>query len=150
MITRPQVILKDSTIEDFKRWFRGPDWLLRPSTEWPSSFTAESVADEDPEVVKRKNIFAIRTGPEESFEKFCVKAGSLNQLIRRAAWLKRFPWLHKPGVDYTAPLSLQELEDAERAGVRWIQRVEFREDVEACGAVRRPHSSATFAGSLNA
>ena len=92
------------------------------------------MTEEDPEVVKSKNIFATKIGEsesEKSFKNFCVKAGSLRQLVRRAAWLKRFPWIRGFDVNYSAPLTVQELEMAELAIVRRIQSIEFEEEIEA-------------------
>ena len=127
-----------------ERWLTGQDFLWKSERFWPSQqFTDCTVADNDPEVKKESQVFSANvevgvTTINKLFGRFC----SWYRLKKIVAWILRYRTNLRRAVQHCKsestlpdkaaridPLSVEEMNKAEREILRHVQRESFREEI---------------------
>ena len=129
------------------RWSQGPPFLKQPKETWPQrpAYIGE-ISDSDPEVKKTVEVFANKANDQtnhlnEAIEKF----SSWTHLKKVMAWVLRYKQSQrrkaKEAISYQsdlskiAPLSVAEVNEAEREIVKFVQKQNFKEDLLALSRV---------------
>ena len=126
------------------RWLRGRDFLRQPVHTWPiRPFPVPEVAHGDPEVKKGTEVFLSSTEVRErSMNRIFEYFSSWYRLKKFFAWMLRFRVKLRDAVEQRRtgrviltenmkidPITLAELESAEREIIRHVQNESFEEEV---------------------
>jgi hypothetical protein len=132
-----------------ERWTSGPEFLHKPEDQWPQTDCTKVDISDDPEVKKKYLVNTMLTEESaETMEKLLTHFSSWFRLRRSVAWIIRLKkyLLHKIkrrlitssqhgvkkkiGVQNgcTGPISTDELQEAERAVVGYVQRKSFPQE----------------------
>jgi hypothetical protein len=135
--SRPMFVKADPNEDDrVKFWFHGPQFVLRPKSEWPNITIDTNLEDGDPEVLKTKSVFAVTKECDSETTKECisetimsvvVKAHSLYKATVRIAGLMKFiKYVH----DKVPPSALEcaDLAQAEKKIILLMQREAFPDE----------------------
>jgi len=127
-----------------ERWLTGPDFLWKSERLWPSQqLTDCTVADTDPELKKESQVFSANTEVGvTTINKLFGRFSSWYRLKKFVAWILRYQTnlrraiqRHKSestvpdkaaGID---PISVEELDKAERVILRHVQKESFKEEI---------------------
>ena len=112
------------------RWFGGPSFLLKEENAWPAQPDFESLQlQQDAEVKREQQVYATDTTPmSDPIDNLIARYSSWYKLKRAVAWVLRVKQLLRmrslKQTDTLAgkPLSVKELQSAEVAIVRHIQK----------------------------
>ena len=122
---------------DKKRWRKGPDFLWQSEDNWPVTPKVPSLQEKDKEVRKEALSRAIDAVDQDNpVDRLISRYSSLYRLRKAVAWILRFmKWLqqHRPGNLVVGDkgyqkLTVGELQDAELAIIRSVQRRHYKEE----------------------
>ncbi|XP_071476662.1 uncharacterized protein [Diadema antillarum] len=127
--------LKPDGLSD--RWIQGPEFLWKPKGEWPiHQVTGNYDGENDPEV-KSEAVFATQAESATTIDELLSRYSSWTRVKKAVAYLRRVGSFlrQKAGhnvafdpADMSKPLSVKEMDGAEKAIFRFIQRKCFREE----------------------
>ena len=148
------------TLVERSRWIKGPAFLWQPEQEWPQQpLSFGEISNEDPEIKKQVNVCAAtitKPTPLSTITKLIhrfsswyllkkaaavymrVKAILKERVLRRTDAVNAKPINGKPtklNEDRTQ-LTIQELEEAELAIIRYTQSQSFVQDIKSLGQVQ--------------
>uniref|UniRef100_T1IJE5 Uncharacterized protein n=1 Tax=Strigamia maritima TaxID=126957 RepID=T1IJE5_STRMM len=109
---------------DNQEWWQGPEWLSQIKGNWPTSTECE-----EEEEVDVCTIMTEMTCPNPFFD--YSKCGSWTRLIQITGWVTRFTDNLKQKIPNGSPLTVSELQDAEKLWIRFMQRESFGKEVTA-------------------
>ena len=137
------------------RWSQGPPFLKQPKKTWPQRpADVGEISESDPEVKKTVEVFANKAFNDQSnhingaMEKF----SSWTRLKRVMAWLLRYKQnlnkqsqrrkakeviSYQSDVSKIAPLSVTEVNEAEREIIKFVQKQTFKEELLALSRINR-------------
>lgn len=119
-------------------WYKGPEFLRAPKSEWPVSSCDLSVSDDDPEVKIPKVCHVVDVCPSSHpIEQLSSHFSDWYQLKRAVAWWLRLQdrLRHKPRVVSTR-LTTEDLARAQLAIVKHVQERYFKKEISALVAGR--------------
>ena len=117
---------------DLSTWISGPKFLYLPEDRWPRSNLDPPDLDNDPEV--KKDVVSLVTLTQHTgLEKLVTRCSSYRRLLRIIAWLSR---LLPSRVRRNGSLSAEELDDAEKRLLHFVQRGAYARDLERLQAGR--------------
>ena len=129
-----------------ERWWTGPEFLRRPESEWPDQSKLNDVSDDDPEV-KQNKVTVESCAVTESIQsrditdELLTRRSCWQSLKRDVAWILRFiSYLRGQYKHHTTALSVSELQAAEQAIIRYIQRTSFKEELKTFEADKSIHT----------
>lgn len=128
------------------RWLKGPDLLMQAETDWPTLPEVPVIlSDSDPEIKKTVVILAMTALQDQyPLTRFIEHFSSWDRLVKSAAWLlkvkatlRRLSLKKKASCtlytsvksDLPEQLSVEDLAEAEKSLVSYIQQQSFRDDV---------------------
>ncbi|XP_071837463.1 uncharacterized protein [Apostichopus japonicus] len=125
-------------------WVLGPDFLWEDDTRWPKGLAASAGLEGDPEVkvVKVESYVIKQEAVNEVLHKYFEGHSSWLKLQRNVAWILRFrryllfKMNRRNRVELKGPLTITELQEAEEAIVRCVQREHFREFTSEASEVK--------------
>ncbi len=134
----------ETLLQNGGRWLQGPEFLWKNEHEWPTNIDVPPLNDDDPEVRQEANIYATVT-TERNMECLIRRYSSWWPLVRAVAWLSRFKDYLKENVirkknkssnqeklsARSGNLEVNELKEAERSIVRYLQSTSFPEVFKA-------------------
>ena len=138
-----------------ERWWTGPEFLRRPEREWPEQWTLTDVSDDDPEVKQNKVTVESCTATKNIqshniIDELLARRSCWQSLKRDVAWILRFiSFLRGRYKHEMTALSVSELEAAEKAIIRYIQRASFMKEVKALEAGRSIHMKSSVLSKLD-
>ena len=126
------------------RWLLGPEFLMKTEDHWPKcTDTLERISDKDPEVKKEvKAGEASRKEDPKLVEGMMKRFSSWHKLKKFIAWVLRYKenlqnagdCLKNPKdqrkTKITTPISVKEMQVAEREILKYVQRKSFPEDMK--------------------
>ena len=123
------------------RWQNGPSFLCENETQWPKTpDLGRKVPDNDPEVKTAKICMIEQSRCISDINDLLKRRSSWYAVKKDVAWLLRFKvWFlqkygKRPMVLSTAPLSAVETNNAEIEIVKYVQRLHFKDELEAVGS----------------
>ena len=126
--------LKLTDTERSRLWFDGPEFLHTVSNY---SKLFEEPKKEEPPELEVKQSFAVQM--ETTLNDFILRFSDLHRLLKATVWLTKFvASIRHDEVEKT--VSVQELKEAEKCLVRYVQQQEFKEDlrnISQTGSVRK-------------
>ncbi|XP_022784631.1 uncharacterized protein LOC111325153 [Stylophora pistillata] len=136
--------LTADTLLGSSRWLLGPEFLMKTEDHWPKCIeTLERISDEDPEVKKEaKAGGASRKEDPELVDEMMKRFSSWHKLKKFILWvlpykenLRNSGDCLKNPKDQTktkiaTPISVKEMEVAEREILKYVQRKSFPEEME--------------------
>lgn len=113
--------LKDSTL-----WQNGPEFLAKPEEHWPNQPHLES-ENEAMEIKKTPQIYSCNADVNSPTDKFITSYSSWHRLKKAVAWILRLKsnLRHKEEIETNKYLTVDELNRAETAIIKYVQRCEF-------------------------
>jgi len=130
-----------------QRWWKGPHFLWRPADEWPDQPLLHSITDSDPEVknsdhVQEFYVTAKDVLSDSITDQLFMRRSSWTKLKKDVAWIQRFITYLRSKCSQAIPenhsqLSVNELQTAEQAIIRNIQKTHFSQEYsmfEACSS----------------
>lgn len=129
-----EVLLKMDPMNNkrVKTWFHGPEFLLKPPSEWPNAkgpIDVGEVEPNDPEL--RSASFATFMVKEDSpLSTLLIKSPNMHTMKLRVAYLKLFCKYVKNKKDEFHRPKCQDLADAEKDIMKIIQRQKFSKEIE--------------------
>ena len=120
---------------NLERWLHGPEFLVKPESEWPEVETSEDVPKDDPEV----KVIASTMVEDSVMENLFTRFSSFSKLRTTVAWLlrgkvnlQRKLGDSTPVIENTASekLTSVDLDSAEIAIVKYLQRRYFPENLK--------------------
>ncbi|XP_038050892.1 uncharacterized protein LOC119724042 [Patiria miniata] len=134
--------LKKST-----RWLQGPEFLLMPQKHWPKEpQVMDPLRQSDPELKKSKEqvqIFAVDSEENKGTDKLLQHYSSWHRLKKAVAWILRVrEYLqNKNGrvpSDMKKPLTVDDLDKAEQAIIRHVQRQAYTDEYQTLHTTANP------------
>lgn len=106
-------------------WIKGPSWLSKSCETWPSTEIVCKKEDLDSE--RRKTKISCVNVTEESVPWYLTKFSNYHSIIRLVAWILRFINNSRTSAENRQfhELSVLEIETAEKALIRLVQRTYF-------------------------
>lgn len=106
-----------------KRWWEGPEWLMKNNEQWPAQVVSPCVEVIDAERTKRI-LTSVKVSKKD--EKFHEKISSYVKILRVVAWIHRFLFNLKTKLSkMKGDLTVKELKNAELILLRLIQKESF-------------------------
>lgn len=124
--------IEPKNLQSCNLWWKGPDWLSKPESDWPKSniemFNNENVPQEISSELKGSKVHTFHT--MNTFKLF-DKYSSFSKLQRVLAYCLRFKvnCLTQPNDPLTGPLSPQELESATLRLIYLAQQDSFSAEI---------------------
>jgi hypothetical protein len=136
--------IRASETSKLEHWKRGPEFLWKSTEEWPAQprDLAEGLDENDEGVKKEKVVVCGASVEEEFWSQLLRRFSSWEKLRRVVAWLIRVFRRRRPEQSRDSeeqprsdakkirPLTVAELEEAERKIIRRVQEESFPEDLE--------------------
>ena len=125
--------LRASEILSNQRWKQGPDFLWEDESQWPVlPQGSPDLLTDDQEVKKEAKSCAVTTDSKNLLEEMFKRYSCWFRLKKAVAWLIRFSkWLRKGKPKLTTGLTVDELQDAEKGIVRYVQRRNYPNEFAA-------------------
>ncbi|XP_064482826.1 uncharacterized protein LOC135395636 [Ornithodoros turicata] len=122
---------KMQRLSSCKRWFKGPEWLIRTTESWPNSAPKEKVEDEELEAerVKTQVLLAGNDRPTTSVLSL-ENCSRLQFVLRVTAWVYRFINNCQPKVKVSGPLTAEEIQRADLYWIREAQKQEYNTEMQ--------------------
>ena len=129
-----------------KRWKNGPQFLWKPEDCWPTQpSTTLSIGDDDPEVKSNVQAFSVNCQSESTMDEIIKRFSLWQRLKRFIVWMLRYRTTlirrineRKDGDTCTKspakrikPLTVDEIEDAEKNIIRYVQERSYRKELSA-------------------
>ena len=142
------------TLVEQSLWIKGPAFLWQPEQEWPEqSLSFGEIPSEDPEIKKQVNVCTtmVKPTPVSTITKLFQHFSSWYRLKKAVAvflkikailnerMLKRMNAVNEEPTKLSAnrtPITVQDLEEAELAIIRYTQSQSFGEEIKSLG---QPH-----------
>ena len=136
------------------RWSQGPPFLKQPKKTWPQRpADVGEISESDPEVKKTVEVFAIKANDQSNHINGAMeKFSSWTRLKRVMAWLLRYKQnlnkqsqrrkakeviSYQSDVSKITPLSVTEVNEAEREIIKLVQKQTFKEELLALSRITR-------------
>ena len=131
--------LKATKLSTQHTWWKGPEYLWQPETNWPNCPENEEISEDDPEVRIQVNAQQIVTREQQngksspqnaSLQTIVKESSSWIGLQRKVAWLARFcDWVRDKSTCAMGGLVVEELNQAIKSIVRGTQREMFIQEL---------------------
>lgn len=134
--------------QSLKRWLQGPEFLLKNPDQWPNKRHPCKIPDDDPDL--KATVALIDTDAKtDVMDVFCQHYSTWDRAVRGVAWWRRFCCIMAKKFDEerSEPLSIPEIERAEKAILRATQKRHFQKemaDLKGKGLVNRSSRLAAF------
>ncbi|KAK3735155.1 hypothetical protein QZH41_020254, partial [Actinostola sp. cb2023] len=143
-----------------KRWTDGPDFLKQSEETWPQRPPdMGQIPNDDPEVKKTIEVFAIEVSNDSDYiSKVLEKFSSWTRLKKIIAWvlcyknnLRKQSQRRKANeviscqskVNANIPLSVSEINDAERVIVKYVQKQAFKEELSILNCIDKENQESS-------
>jgi len=114
-----------------KRWLCGPDFLLKPETDWPNDEPGD-LPEGDPEIKKERPVFA--TAAPDSLQVLLHRYSSWSTLLRKVAWLIKFKKQYRrAGKEFSKDykqITVADIEEATKTVVQLVQRQTYADELQ--------------------
>ncbi|KAK3744013.1 hypothetical protein QZH41_004823 [Actinostola sp. cb2023] len=143
-----------------KRWTDGPDFLKQSEETWPQRPPdMGQIPNDDPEVKKSIEAFAIEVSNDSDYiSKVLEKFSSWTSLKKIIAWILRYKnnlrkqsqrrkanevISYQSKVNAIIPLSVSEINDAERVIVKYVQKQAFKEELSILNCIDKENQESS-------
>ncbi|KAK3702238.1 hypothetical protein QZH41_005406 [Actinostola sp. cb2023] len=143
-----------------KRWTDGPDFLKQSEETWPQRPPdMGQIPNDDPEVKKTIEVFAIEVSNDSDYiSKVLEKFSSWTRLKKIIAWILRYKnnlrkqsqrrkanevISYQSKVNAIIPLSVSEINDAERVIVKYVQKQAFKEELSILNCIDKENQESS-------
>jgi hypothetical protein len=119
------------------RWTQGPEFLWKGEEHWPTTPSSSTDLLNDDKEVKQQvtSCAAETTNAQNSFERLLEHYSCWYRLRKAVAWLMRFKsWLLKRDCRPKEGLQVEELQEAERVVLTFLQQKYFGEELQVLAA----------------
>ncbi|XP_028395694.1 uncharacterized protein LOC114519723 [Dendronephthya gigantea] len=144
--------------DEMQRWIHGPEFLSQPMDSWPRRpADIGGVPSDDPEIKESAKVYATTTTSEHWISKKFERVSSWNKLKRVVAWALRYksilrertkdkpmddllPEINRTVVKTIRPMSVSEINEAEREILRLVQRESYHDELTSATYTEQPNS----------
>ncbi|XP_043222567.1 uncharacterized protein LOC122381883 [Amphibalanus amphitrite] len=129
-----------------ERWLRGPEFLCEEEARWPQMPAAMVTEEDDPEVRKEVKVATAVIEEETPTWRLIRHYSTWYRLKRAVVWIRRVAQIlkarksGKEGASFSGRITVEELDQAERAIVGVVQASAFQEELSSLkrgGLVKR-------------
>ena len=128
--------LKAKEILNSHRWRQGPEFLWNEESQWPVlPKGAPNLLQDDEEVKQETKAYAVLSTTLDDREDLCkcllIRYSCWFRLRKAVAWLQRYwKWLRQGKPKLTGSLTVEEIQAAEKAMIKYVQRMHYTEEFE--------------------
>ncbi len=146
-----------SSVIKKNRWINGPDFLWQHESSWPAQpTTVKEIPDDDPEIKREIQAhFVVSNAGIDSMNQLFGNFSSWSRLKKIIAWVlryrerlkasckrrKRGSLLVLKSSEVSEPISVDEIDRAEKEVLKFVQRQSFQEEISCLNEKRKGNES---------